>query len=490
MSDPVPPRPDVGSAAGPFGGWRRLHPAAIAVWTSGSLVNLALPVVVLLLFGADQGPLGFLAVITGVAVVGPAVRWSRFWYRVSGDALVMRGGLLQRWERTIQRSRIQSVDVVQKLTHRAFGVVELRIEVVGGQGTEGSLVAVTPREADLLRGLLVADRPAQTDRPEPPLVRMRSRDLLLAGVTGGRVAVLAGLVGWATQVLPEDTFVRTLDRLAGADRSDIETAVVVVATFLLASVAISLASTILVYWGFTAERHGDRLVISRGLLQTRRTVVPLRRIQSLRVEENLVRRPLGLAALRVVTAGYGKRSGDEQQTSTLIPVARRERCAEIAATVLGWNGLPSVTLHPAPPRSLWLRLMEATIVSGLAGLVAWMVLSDARWLAVAAPIAAAAFVLAFLSWRALGHAVTEQHVVARWGGLLQRTAIANIGNVQHLVFRRSPVQRLLGIASVTVAIPKGSATMADLDATVAERRFDELAVSLDGGVRFARSAIE
>lgn len=456
------------------------------MWAASIVGNLALPILLVLLFGGERGPIGSFAVIASVVAVAAVVRWTRFWYRVDRDAIVMRGGLLRRWERTIQRSRIQSVDVVQKLSHRAFAVVELRIEVVGGEQTEGSLVALEPREADALRGLLIADRPPEVDRRTPPLVRMRPKDLLVAGVTGGRVAVMAAIVGWATQLLPEERFVRTLDRLAGADRSDLETFLVLGAALVIASIAISLVTTVVVYWGFTAERHGDRLVISRGLLQTRRSVVPLARIQAIRLEENLLRRAFGLASLRVVTAGYGRSSGDEHQTSMLAPVATRERCASIAATVLDAGDLATFPLRPASRSALWLRLARAVTAAAVVAVASWAAARDARWLAIALPLALAFLLLAVLSWHALAHGIRDDHVVVRWGALLRRTAVAKARNVQHVVLRRSPIQRLFGVASVTLAIPKGPASMVDLDEAVAEERFDELAsrlVRADGGQR-------
>ena len=153
--------------------WRRLHPAAIAVWTSSVIGGLALPILFFVLIGDRSGSIGFVMLAAGIALAAAIVRWSRFWYRLDDRALHLRGGLLQRWERTIQLPRIQSVDVVQKLTHRAFGVVELRIEVVGGQSTEAPLVALLPDEATRLRALLASDLAEEGEPSEPPLVRMR-----------------------------------------------------------------------------------------------------------------------------------------------------------------------------------------------------------------------------------------------------------------------------------------------------------------------------
>jgi len=479
-SDAIPPRPDrehapdsapEGSAA-----WRRLHPAAIAVWISGILGGLAVPLVVIAIVGGEGEPLTFTIVAGSLAVVGNVVRWARFWYRLDGRTLVVRGGLIQRWERTLPPARIQSVDVVQKLTHRVFGVVELRIEVVGGQSTEAPLVALLPEEAKELRALLMADHAEEDARPAPALVRMRPRDLLLAGVTGGRVAVVAAIVGWALQILPEGTLVVNLDRIAGTDRSGLETVLLIGGALLLASVLISLVTTIVVYWDFTALRRGDRLIITRGLLQTRRSVVPVARIQAIRIEENLIRRAFGLAALRVLTAGYGKGSGDEQQSSMLVPVADRARCLAVAEAVLGSGSLREAGLRPAPSRALVRRVCLAAIV-GIGAVALAPALPDGA-LAVALPVLPLAVGFEFLSWRALGHAVVGRHVVMRSGALLLRTIVADRANVQHLILHRSPTQRLFRLASVTLAIPKAAASVIDVDREVAEERFDELAARL------------
>jgi putative membrane protein len=462
--------------------WRRLHPAAIAVWISSVLGGLAIPIVLLVVLGGDRGPALFTTVVAAFAVIGSAIRWTRFFYRLDGRTLLVRGGLLQRWERTLPPERIQSVDVVQKLTHRVFGVVELRVEVVGGQGTEAALVALTPEDASELRALLMRDHAGEAEgasEGEPPLVRMRPGDLLLAGLTGGRIAVLAAIVGWVFQLFPEGTFVETLDRIAGADRSDLETVAIVAAGLLLGSILISLVSTLLVYWDFTAVRRGDRLVITRGLLQTRRSVVPVARIQAVRVEENLIRRVFGLASLRVLTAGYGRGSGDEQQSSMLIPVSPRARCLAIATTVLGSDDLGGLRLAAAPAAALGLRISVAAVV-GAAALAVGALVADGDFVLASVPVLPIALAVAVLSWRALGHAVAGRYVIARWGGLVRRTSIADHANIQHLVLRRSPAQRAFGLASLTLAIPKASAAVIDVHRETAEDRFEELASRLVG----------
>jgi len=462
-----------------FEAWRRLHPAAIAVWLSSIVGQFGLLIGLAVVLGGDGPPQVVAIAAASIAALGAVVRWMRLSFRIERHTLIIRGGLLSRWRRVLPFSRIQSVDVVRKLTHRLFGVVELRVEVVGGRETEAPLVALTPHDADVIRASLLSEEPAAHARPDtPPLVRMRPAQLLLAGFTGGRIAVAAALLGWVQQFLTEESVFRFFERVVAGGRSGLVVALIVGAFVLVASVTISLVGTILVFWNFTARRDGDRLVITRGLLQIRRAMVPIHRIQAIRMEENLVRRVFGIASLHVITAGYA-RGEDQQRTSMLLPIADRAACLDIASQVLHSPAeVVDAQLEPAPPRALVRRLAVASLIGGfvISGDVLFVEVGPI-WAAVVIPVA---WGLALLSWRALGHAVVGRHVVARSGMLVRRTTLAAHGNVQHLSLTRSPTQRMLGLATVRLSIPRATTLMTDLDRVAGEDRFALLAEGIIG----------
>jgi putative membrane protein len=459
---------------GDFGAWRRLHPAAIAVWLSSIVGQLGLFIGLALVLGGDGPPQVLSIAVASLATSGAVVRWMRLSFRIERDTLIIRGGLLSRWRRVLPFSRIQSVDVVRKLTHRLFGVVELRVEVVGGTKTEGALVALSPQDADLLRAILLSDEPAGRAHPEaPPLIRLRPVQLLLAGATGGRIAVAAALLGWMQQFLTEETLFGFFERVVVGSRSGLVVTLIVGAFVLIASVAVSLVGTIVVYWGFTARLENERLVITRGLLQVRRAFVPIHRIQAIRLEENLVRRVFGLASLRVITAGYGG-GEDAQRTSMLLPIGSRAVCLDLARRVMGTP--PEVLdapLRPAPSRALTRRLVVATVVGLITIAIAELVFSAGLISAVV--IVPFGSVAALLAWRALGHAIVGGHVVARSGALVRRTTIAAHRNVQHLSLTRSPTQRVFRLATVRLAIPRAATLVSDVESDLGEDRFALLA---------------
>lgn len=439
--------PGAGSAEPPLGG--RLHPAVLAIWPLGQVVPLAVVVV--------AG--GWNAVVSGVvaalAVVAGVLRWRRFTWRVEGRAVVIEQGLLARHRRVLPFDRIQSVDLVAPLRHRLFGVVQVRLEAVGGSETEGALDAVSVADAERLRATVLAQRalpgavPAAAGAPPtPPLVRMAPRALVQAGLTGGRVGVAAAVIGGAQQ-LYGDRVGDLAERLpALAPRGF----VLIALAALVGGFLLSVGATVVAYWDFALTRVGDDLRIRRGLLEQRQATIPLRRIQSLRVEENLVRRALGLAAVKADIAGSS--GGDQaRDTGVLLPLGSREEARRLVATLLADPALADVVLTSAPARALRRRLARAAVVTAAATVPA-VAVDGPRGAAVALLVGVPAVLLALAAHRALGRGETAAHVVTRSGVLVRRTAAVGVPRIQGLQLRATPSQRRFRLATLDLEIAR------------------------------------
>src|SRR3712207_3280280 len=141
---------------------KRLHPVAMLVgaintlrrWVSG----LVIPGVVLLvsqgfsLWTVTLFLLG-LIVVAALAALWSFLSWRATTYAVAGNSFRLRQGVFQRNERTIPLEHVQSVDTVQGIIQRAFGIYEVRIETAGGGASEpdASLAALDRDAAQTLR---------------------------------------------------------------------------------------------------------------------------------------------------------------------------------------------------------------------------------------------------------------------------------------------------------------------------------------------------
>lgn len=445
----------------PLGG--RLHPSVLLIWPLGQLLPLAF---IVLAGGWNAVASGALA---AVAVVGGLVRWWRFTWRVDGRTLVIEQGLLARRRRVLPFERIQSVDLLARLRHRVFGVVEVRLEAVGGSETEGALDAVSVADAERLRATILGARTAGAEAgaptagrstAPPPLVRMRPGDLVRAGLTGGRVGVAAALFGGAQQLFgdrigplggggpgaaPRDLVERLAEMLAPSGIA------LVVVVALVAGFLLSVTATVVAYWDFTLTRVGDELRVRRGLLAQRQATIPLRRVQAVRVEENLPRRLLGLAAVKADVAG--KAGGDDaRDTGVLLPLGPRGEAHRLVAALLDEEALADLALQPMPRRARTRRLGRAVAATALVAAPAVLVAGAPG--AAALLVGVPAWLLAVASYRALGHAEAADHLVARSGVLVRRTAVVPINRLQSLALRASPAQRRLGLATLDLQIAR------------------------------------
>lgn len=481
MQDPATERPRLGG---------RLNPAAIAIWSSQQAVGL----VVLLVFGGPAGfglPLATVGVV--LTVIASVVRWYRFSWTVAGGNLVIDQGLLQRSRRVIPADRVQSVDMVRSVRHRLLRVVQVRVEVIGGKDTEGQLEALDADVAAAIQQALVGERltqrdgtvranPTQSSEPGPhlrfaaddtdrwprQLAAVTPGQLVLAGLTGGRVGVIAVLLGGAQQLFGdrfEDTFQMLptdLGLLAG---------VVLALGAVVAVFALSIVATVISYWNFTISRDGRELRISRGLLEQRLETVPLRRIQALRIEQNILRRPFGLAAVKADLAG--RAGGGDSTSGLLMPIGTTVQAAALIADLLGSSEAVNVSLQPAPSRARRRYLVRGVAWPALflaAALVA-MVSGAPAWPAVVAPLAVGLITipLAFSQFEALGHAQVQGVLVARTGVVIRRRVHVPVARIQRMTIRSSVFQRRLRLSDVDIGIARSGGwqgpRLPDLDVT-------------------------
>jgi putative membrane protein len=196
---------------------------------------------------------------------------------------------------------------------------------------------------------------------------------------------------------------------------------------------------------FTLHHQGDRLLIRHGLTDLRSTSVPLHRIQAAELSQPLFWRVPGWWRLRVNVAGVG--ANDHDTETLLVPVGTRAEALAVLALV-----------RPGIPDPLLMAVLEGE--------------GPAEGFTTASPTAR---VLDPLAWYRRGYAVTPDCVLVRDGVLNRAAKVVPHARVQSLSVRQGPVQRIRGIASVTLVSTSGpvSAVVSHLAVDQAERLLGE-----------------
>lgn len=505
---------------------RRLHPFTVLSRALGIARQLLLPAVLggVTAGGGVERTLTWIALILAVPSALVAVaQWLAFRFRLEGDELIIDSGVLSRRRRVIPLARIQNVDLEQSALERLLGMAQLRLETAsGGRETEASLEVLPVAEARELREELLlrrtpghrprppadgaADRAGYTNDvgfpadagsipgrsavppPGPPdratageaapprvLLRLSTTDLAIAGATSNEAGLIAA--GLATMI-------QVADDLGGLDRIDrwfeavfrqgmevgVAGAVAAVGIlalfFIVAGWLVSIVATIVRYHGFTLTRDGGDLRREYGLLTRHHSTVPLERVQAVRIEETLLRRPLRLAALKVESAGAGpqqRRQGAGGGAEVFVPIARQRDVGRLLREVFEDARFEGIALNPVAPvsrRRGFARLAMPTVLAA-AALAAF---ESTAWLWLLLLLAPAAL-YAHAQYRARAWAHPAGFALARAGVFTRLTWVVPVRKVQTLHTRETPFQRRLGLATLLIDTAAGGrvARIVDLE---------------------------
>ncbi|MFB6072805.1 MAG: PH domain-containing protein [Halobacterium sp.] len=455
------------------------------------------------------------AVVLAVLAVGVIVAYEvayyrRFEYELTEDSLDISSGVFSRREREIPLRRVQNVDVTRSFAARLLGIAKVDVETAGGGSTEASLRYVSREEAQRLQEEVRERRRAERTRESAgdragesageretaagaeeadsaaggvmeagerresaaapggeTLFELSDRDLLLYGFLSFDPRLLSGIAALAPFVAPALAERVNLSRFG---------VLLLVAVAVVGGAALWVASAlarVVQFYGFRLRRVGDDLRYERGLFERRDGTIPLSKLQTVAVEENVLMRRYGFASLAVETAGYAPGSSPSGGSEAAIPLAPREDVVALARSLEPFDGV-DVSRPPERARKRYVRrYLLAGVGVFAAGFLASRYLLAFPWYALA--------VLPPLAWPAArrahenrGYALGEDHVVTQAGFWRRQTRVVPYRRVQTVIRRQTVFQSRWDLASVVFdtagsrSISGGDATAIDRDAADAD----------------------
>ncbi len=329
---------------------RHLHFAEVVLAALDNLREILVGLVLGLVAGGGRSPLlGLMLGLAGVAVAVTVgyLRWRHTTYWVAGRAIHLRRGVFTPDDTSIPLGRVQAIDVAQGPIQRLFGVQALHVQTAGG-GSQGEIVlrAVAAGEASRLRSIVGLPDPGAH---AAPAWRLGAGALLVAALTAPQLGVILPVVGAAAaaaqDLLSPDEGERLLDQLPDTAGG----LVLLAAALACAALLLSVVGGVVAFAGFTVTQDEQRLRIRRGLLQRRTASLPLARVHAVDVVEGVLRRPFGLASVRIETAGYRTEGAAAQ---TLLPLVRvRDVPRLLAELTPALAAAPNVPLRRPPARA-------------------------------------------------------------------------------------------------------------------------------------------
>ena len=393
------------------------------------------------------------AAVVLIAAVASFFTWYFTRFVIDDDELRIETGAVFKKSKKIPFERLQSVDIIQPLAARIFGLAELRLEAGAGDSTT-RLLYLRRSRASRLRDYL--------------LTRAQGEHARIADIGGTAAAHVLTDLGATDRPLVTVPPQRLVFGLLLSSEFIISTVLLVIALIvtgrlgvvgyalgglvpLAIGVVTMISRQVISMFNFTLAESPRGLRITRGLTNLTSQSVPVNRLQGVKVSQPLLWRAPGWYRVDVDVIGYAGSADAEnnqnQATNVLLPVATRAEVDVALGRALPGFDLDGIELHPVPRRARWLRWFD---------------------------------------WWTLRYGWDERALITEHGWMIHSRDIVPHAKTQSVRIEQGPWQRRLRLADVHIDTPKGPVNLVahQLDEAVAR----ELTLTQLDRARTARAA--
>ncbi|MGI6879052.1 PH domain-containing protein [Microbacterium sp. gxy059] len=424
-------------------------------------------------------------VLVAAFILGYWMVWRFHQFRVTGESVEVKKGIIFRSQRQAPLDRVQGVNLTRPFPARLIGMAKLTLEGAG-TGADVALEYLSANRAervrsDILRlasGARAAKEERRTGQPARPrdahgrvidtvsenvtnivhgvdqddvvpesLVKIPVGRLIASqAITGFVWLVFFGLIVVFAVLLPiyltEDGPERTVILLSAGLGTAIP---MVFATFAIVWSALQKG------FRFAIAPTPDGLRVTSGMLTTVTRTIPPGRVHAVEVTQNLLWRPFGWWSVRINRMGGGsaaqQNSSQAQQNAVILPVGTRADVERVVGLLL-----------PDAPAQDALFTWEHGILGPQPQDPFTTTPKRAR-------------IWHPLAWNRRGVRVTSYAVLLRRGLLLRRLAVFPLARLQGVSVRQGPIARGMGLAAMQIHVVPGpiSGDITSLDREDAQR---------------------
>lgn len=448
---------------------KRLHPIAAFLNAFKQLKELIVPIVFLILFGSKGTNWDFFYLIASVGAVflfliSGILSWLRYTYRIEEGELRIEYGVFVRKKRYIPFERIQSLDLSEGLFHRPFGLVKVTVETAGSSDlrkAEAVLTAVKKHEAAAIQEFLQNVKKgkgneeviALTEAKEDILYKISPSELLiLASTSGGVGVVLSAVAAFLSQFQELIPFERIFKGLSQFVSNGLLIVTFVVFIGFLLAWLIAVIGMMFKYADFTLKKVDEDLIITRGLLEKRQTTIPLKRIQAIRISENLIRQPLKFATVMIESAG-GSGANAETSTVTILPVIKKERIRGMLEPYIS-DYLLTDDFVPAPKRAVR-RYVFRGLLFVIPPIIVLIIIFK-LWGLLSLVILPFSILWSYLKYKDAGWRMEHHQLNLRYRTIVKHSIFMRKNKIQSLSSQQSFLQRKKDLSTIQATVKSGA----------------------------------
>lgn len=437
---------------------KRQHPAWILIEIVSFIKSLLFIIIFLFILnaGTETGWVvwaryAFWAIVTWALIYIP-LKWYSNTYELNEEAIVLHEGVFVKKLRTTTYERIQDHHIQTNFIHKLLGLTTIKLET-GTTDDESTLIfeAVSSEEADRILDLVYRKNSNRLDEAKEEEVvgkqiyfRSTQKDNLKAALTSFSFLAIFPLLAAVYSNI--DDFFNVEESTKAVFTyfmNHLGLLVPLVVIALLLSFGIGYIQTVIKYGNYEIAGDNQRIYISKGVLNRNTFSIQKSRVQAITIKQSLIKRLLGMAEVKVVSAGQTESS--EQEISSLYPFLPKHEAYSLTNELLPDYHIEEEMNH-LPKHVLWLRLIRPYYWTLAALIGLFFFKKDWIWLAIG--VFVIELILRFLNYKFTSYLQTDAFIQVRNGGLITETFLTKRKNIQQTVSKYSWLQRKFNVATL------------------------------------------
>ena len=302
---------------------------------------------IFILFSLGYSPINPLIALMGlmiIALIFSFTRWYNTYYEIDDYEIRYTKGLLNKNTTVIPISKISTVDISQNVIYQFFDIARLKLDsgAVNIGESEINLV-VSIEKANKIKNIL--GKLEDTNKKDN-YIKLSSSEIVKYALTKNTTTIILGIFVAINTFLDdllklfkiENEFYNRVGISIGTTISqsyNIKKLILIICILIIAGYIITKLLSICYYMlkfsNFTIYKDDKCINIKYGELSKKKYSLPINKVNSVTLKQNLIRQVLGLYTLEISTVGYGN---EDKEEAILYPICSINKAKEIIEKIV------------------------------------------------------------------------------------------------------------------------------------------------------------
>lgn len=464
-------------------GPKRYHPFIICFQIGKYIKNAIIPFLFLFvlnyqsdMFVWKYGRYVFLA-FTIWSFLSYIINWFFNKYELSDDAFYFYEGVFTKEERIIPYYRVQDIQQYRNVIHHILRHTSLRFETaLSGENASITFPTLPSQQANNMKAFVdrAVSLATEVDEEKNEQTMEESnkqnqvkrtihftpsrQDLVFAFLTSFKfLALVPILLSIYFKVEGEFDLDKHLKSFQSFFSSAWWIAAFIVILSIVVSMLVGMTQTYLKYGKYEIASDEFHIYITQGLINESTFSIRKKNVQAVKIEQSLMKRLLGIAEIKFISAGSLEVDGEDRQVNALYPFLRKNRALCILHELLPeYEVGTKENIQKHPPQKLWLNLLKLSIVSlSLIGILyileMYHVIMLPFWVNIGVWLLFVYFILmVYLHFRFSGYTHYGEWIHVQTGALATTIFITKRSKVIGVNANQSIVQKSFRLANIEI----------------------------------------